>query len=392
MKGRQAEFIIVGGGIMGASLAFHLARRKVGRVLLMERRFLGAGSTGKTGAIIRQHYTHKLTTRMAMQGLQFFQSFEDRVGGPRVFTQSGMILVVPRNDEKRLEAVLQMQQQEGVDVRKISSDDLREMNPDSQLCSDEIAVYEPEAGYVEAMQALASFAEAARRDGAEILQPVEVKGIKIRESHVTGIKTSEGDFSSKNVIIAAGPWAASVAQTAGFHLPVDPCRAQVALFRRPATESGNVSVYCDFANNIYFKPTWGEMMHVGSLGSEEADAKVDPDHCPEIPKESFLSYCHARMCNRLPFMGSSPFRGGYSAMYSITPDWHPLLGAVPGIEGLYCAAGFSGHGFKFSPVVGRLMSELVVDGQTTLDIAPLRLQRFDESQPITTPYGYGVMG
>ena len=79
-------------------------------------------------------------------------------------------------------------------------------------------------------------------------------------------------------------------------------------------------------------------------------------------------------------------------MYSITPDWHTLLGAVPGIEGLYCAAGFSGHGFKFSPVVGRLMSELVVDGQTTLDIAPLRLQRFDESQPITTPYGYGVMG
>jgi sarcosine oxidase subunit beta len=194
-------------------------------------------------------------------------------------------------------------------------------------------------------------------------------------------------------VIAAGPWAARVARTVGIALPVNACRTQVALYRRPAEFAGHLSVYGDFAGAVYFKPTWGELVHVGSISSDEAAAIVDPDEYRQAPDEVFLQECHAALVGRVPPMGRAPGRGGYAALYSITPDWHPILDRLPGIDGLYCAVGFSGHGFKLSPAVGELMSELIADGSaTTLDIHPLRFSRFEEDQPFLSPSAYGVMG
>src|SRR5947209_2645086 len=148
----NCDILIVGGGVMGTSIAWHLARRKVGRVMLLEKSFLGAGSSGKSGAIIRQHYSNRLTTLMAQKSLRVFEHFEDVVGGPPVFTRAGMVLVVNERDRAGLEANLAMQTELSVDVRKVSAQELADIDPNARLMEDEIAAFEAEAGYVEAVQ------------------------------------------------------------------------------------------------------------------------------------------------------------------------------------------------------------------------------------------------
>jgi glycine/D-amino acid oxidase-like deaminating enzyme len=174
---------------------------------------------------------------------------------------------------------------------------------------------------------------------------------------------------------------------------VQACRTQVALYRRPAGETRRGAVYGDFVQGLYFKPTHGEMIHAGSLAGEEIRDPVDPDHYNEAANGDWLPEIRRRLSQRYPAMNRCYGRGGFGALYAITPDWHPILDRLPAVDGAYCAVGFSGHGFKMAPIVGQLMAELVVDGACrSLDVTPLRLARFQENDPVRTPYAYGVMG
>jgi sarcosine oxidase subunit beta len=388
-----ADILIIGGGVMGTSIAFALARRRAGRVVVLEKSFLGAGSSGKSGAIIRQHYSNRLTAAMAQKSLRVFEQFPDAVGGPPVFTRAGMVLIVNERDRAGLDANVAMQRELGINVRMIARDELTDIDPNAQLADDEVAAYESEAGYVEAPQVVASFAEAAGREGAEVRQGVEVKNVIVDKGRVAGVETNEGRYLCGTLVLATGPWAAQLGSAAGLNLPVQACRTQVALFRRPVDSSRRVAIYGDFVQGLYFKPTHGEMIHAGSVAGEEINNPVDPDHYNEAADGDWLPQVRQRLSRRYPAMHRSYGRGGFGALYAITPDWHPILDKLPGIDGAYCAVGFSGHGFKMSPIVGQLMAELVFDGQaTTLDITPLRLARFAEDDLVKTPYAYGVMG
>jgi sarcosine oxidase subunit beta len=393
MMTTASDVLIVGGGVIGCSLAWHLARRRAGRVLLLEKSYPGAGSSGKSGAIIRQHYSNALTVAMARQSLRVFENFPDIVGGPAVFTRTGMAVIVNERDRAGLEANLALQQQHGVDARLVTAQELTEVDPNARLAEDEVAALESEAGYVEAVQVVASYADAARRARADVRLGVEVKAILSERGRVTGVETNEGTYSCGTLVLATGPWAAQLARTLKLALPVQACRTQVALFRRPTDCGRRGLVYGDFVQGIYFKPTHGDMVHAGSLAGEEVRDPVDPDHYNEAADGDWLPQVRQRLGRRYPAMHRGYGRGGYGALYGITPDWHPILDRLPGLEGAYCAVGFSGHGFKLSPVVGQLMAELIVDGKaSTLDITPLRLGRFEENDPVKTPYAYGVMG
>jgi sarcosine oxidase subunit beta len=390
---QSCDILIVGGGVIGTSIAYSLAQRRVGRVVLLEKSYLGAGSSGKSGAIIRQHYSNRLTAAMARHSLRIFEHFDDIVGGPPVFTRTGMILVTHQRDRAGLEANLAMQRELGIDVRLVSVQEVADIDPNAFLAEEELAAFESEAGYVEAVQVVASFAEAARREGADIRQGVEVKGVVTEGDRLVGVDTNEGRYSSGRVVLATGPWAAQLALSSGLHLPVQACRTQVALFRRPTDFGRRGAVYCDFVQGIYFKPTHGDMIHAGSLAGEELQEPVNPDHYNEAADGSWLPQMRQRLGRRYPAMHRGYGRGGFGALYGITGDWHPILDRLPELEGGYCAVGFSGHGFKMSPIVGQLMAELIVGGRaTTLDINPLRLARFGEEDLVTTPYSYGVMG
>jgi sarcosine oxidase subunit beta len=391
---QSGDILIVGGGVMGTSIAYHLARRRAGRVVLLEKAFLGAGSSGKSGAIVRQHYSNRLTAMMAQKSLRVFENFPDAVGGPPVFTHTGMVLVVHEQNRAGLEANLTMQRELGIDVRLVSAQELADIDPNARLGDDELAAFEAEAGYVEAVQVVASFAEAARREGADIRLGVEVKAVVVEKDRVAGVETNEGQYDCGTLVLATGPWAADLARSAGQHLPVQACRAQVALFRRPPDLGRRGAVYGDFVQGIYFKPTHGDMLHAGSVAGEELHDPVDPDHYNEAANGDWLPQVRQRVSRRYPAMHRGYGRGGYGALYEITPDWHPILDRLPGLEGAYCAVGFSGHGFKMSPIVGQLMAELILDGKAgALDITPLRLARFAENDLMQThSYSTGVMG
>jgi sarcosine oxidase subunit beta len=388
-----SDVLVVGGGVIGCSIAFHLARRRVGRVVLLEKAYLGAGSSGKSGAIIRQHYSNALTVAMARKSLAVFENFPDTVGGPPVFTRTGMALLVNERDRAGLDRNIELQRGLGVDVRVVTSQELTEIDANAHLAEDELAAFESEAGYVEAVQVVASYSDAARRARADVRLGVEVKAILTDKGRVTGVETNEGTYQCGTLVLATGPWAAHLARTLKLNLPVQACRTQVALFRRPPDCGRRGVVYGDFVQGIYFKPTHGEMIHAGSLAGEEVNDPVDPDHYNEAADGPWLPQIRQRLGRRYPAMHRGYGRGGFGALYGITPDWHPILDRLPGLEGAYCAVGFSGHGFKMSPIVGQLMTELIVDGKAgTLDIAPLRMSRFDENDLVKTPYAYGVMG
>jgi sarcosine oxidase subunit beta len=388
-----ADILVVGGGVMGTSIAFSLAQRKAGRVVVLEKSFLGAGSSGKSGAIIRQHYSNRLTAAMAQKSLRVFERFADIVGDPPVFTRAGMVIVVNDRDRAGLDANIAMQRELGIDVRLISALELTDIDPNARLADDEVAAYESEAGYVEAVQVVASYAEAARQHGADIRQGVEVRDVIVEKGRVIGAETNEGRCACGALVLATGPWAAQLGRAAGVSLPVQSCRTQVALFRRPVDSSRRLAIYGDFVQGLYFKPTHGEMLHAGSVAGEEMQDPVDPDHYNEAADGDWLAGVRQRLSRRYPTMHRGYGRGGYGALYAITPDWHPILDKLPGIDRAYCAVGFSGHGFKMSPIVGQLLTELIVDGAAkTLDISPLRLERFEENDLVKTPYAYGVMG
>jgi len=390
---RTCDILVIGGGVMGVSIAYHLVQRGAGKIIVLEKSYLGAGASGKSGAIIRQHYSTPLCARMARMSLKVFEQFPDVVGGPAVFTRTGLVLVVKEADKGNLEANLRMQQELGIDTRLVSRQELMEIDSNVRLGEDEVAAYESEAGWVEAVQVVASFADAARSKGAEICEGVEVRGILVQGGKVVGVETNEGRYECRCLVLAAGPWATGVARTAGVELPVQSCRTQVALFRRPPGLARRVSTYADFVQGIYFKPTHGDMLHAGTIGGEELNDPVDPDAYPEAANSDWLPGIRQRLSRRYPAMHRGYGRGGYGALYAITPDWHPILDALPGVEGAYCAVGFSGHGFKLSPLVGQLMAERIIDGQSrTLDIAPLRASRFADQDLIKTQYSYGVIG
>lgn len=390
---QTCDILVVGGGVMGVSIAHALAQRRAGRVVVLEKAFLGAGSSGKSGAIIRQHYSNRLTASMARHSLAVFEHFDDLVGGPPVFTHTGMAIVVNQRDRQALETNVTMQRELGIDVRLISAQELAELDPNARLAEDEAAALEAEAGYVEAVQVLTSYAYAAGRLGADVRQGVEVKALIREGERVAGVETSEGRYECRTVVLATGPWAAQLGREMGLSLPVQACRTQVALYRKPPDFGRRCLVYADFVQGIYFKPTHGDILHAGSIGGEEIQQPVDPDDYNEAADRAWLPQVRQRLSRRYPAMHRGYGRGGYGALYAITPDWHPILDRLPGVEGAFCAVGFSGHGFKMSPVVGQLLAELIVDGQArTLDISSLRLARFAESDLVKTPYAYGVMG
>lgn len=375
------DVVIIGGGVIGASVAFHLAERRAGKILLLEKAHLGAASSGKSGAIIRQYYSHALLTLMARHGLRMYRDFPDIVGGPPVFTHSGMVVVTDAAGRAQLEANVGMLAKLGVEAKMLSPADLKALDARVSVKDDEVAAYEAEAGYCEALQVVASFASAARENGVEVREGTAATGLVLDGEKVAGVATPRGVISTGTVVLAAGGWSAAVADSAGAKIPVKACRAQVALFRRPCEFGPAHAVFGDLTNQIYFRPTHGEITHVGNIDPREEDSPVDPDRYKEVADQNFAAEMREKIQRRYPAMHRGAGRGGYGALYSVTPDWQPIIDRLPGVEGAFCAAGFSGHGFKMAPAVGKLLAELVVDGRAaSFDIHPLRASRFGEGE------------
>lgn len=386
------DAIVIGAGINGAATAFELAKRGL-KVALVERRNVGEGPSGRSSAIVRTHYSNRLTARLALFGLRVFQDFATYVGGECGFRNAGFVVLVDARDQDGLQANMAMQRSVGIHTELLSPPDLAEMVLGLVTTDLVAAAYEPESGYADPYLTVQAYVQAARREGAQLFQNVTVTGIRLAGGKVAGVDSSAGPLSAPIVINAAGPWAAPLAQTAGVELPINPCRVQVAFFRRPPGFESPHPVVGDFINATYFRPETGNLTLVGLIDPSEAAAIVDPDGFDEHVDRSFVLDAGNRLVQRYPPMAAAESTGGYAALYDITPDWHPIVDEVPAHSGLFHCAGFSGHGFKLGPAVGVMMAELVTRATTPQFANQLfRLSRFAEGDPVRGQYDYSIVG
>jgi glycine/D-amino acid oxidase-like deaminating enzyme len=376
------DILIVGGGVVGTSVAFHLAQRRPGRVVLVEKAFLGAGASGKSAALVHQSHRNPATTALARHSAPMFEQFAERVGGPPVFWRTGMVQLFPRAELAEGEAHLQSQRDRGIEVRLISEQELMEVDPNARLADDEAAAFEPGAGYVEAVQVVASLAEAARREGADIRQGVEVRALLAEKGKVVGVETNEGPYECARLVLAAGAWTARLPRTVKIELPVQAGRAQTALFRRPADSGRRGVVFADFVQGLYLRPGQGELILAGDLTPPPSDPPLDPDACNEAADGDWLPSIRQRLIRRYPAMHCGFGRGGYALPTALTPDHQPILDCLPGLEGAFCATGFGNESFLLAPLIGQLLARWIVENTVgDLDLTPLSLARFTEKEP-----------
>lgn len=392
MAQQTADVIIIGGGITGASAAYQLALRGV-RVTLLEKSYLAAGGTGRTVGLVRQHYSNETTARMALRALQVWRDFDRVVGGDVGWVQTGALFIVGPHDLDGLRANVALQREVGIQVELLDPPAICALAP--YLYVDDIggAAYEPDAGCADGAMATNAYAQRARDLGASIEQGVEVTAICTEAGRVTGVQTTQGTYSAPVVINAAGPWGARLARTVGFEVPVEVSRHQVAVFQRPASLSAQHPFVGDFIQGFYLRPETGGLTLVGSLEASEAENKADPDRYVETVDMDFNLAMAELTEHRVPAMRDAEIRKGWAGLYDVTPDWHPVIGPMPGLEGFICAFGWSGAGFKMAPVTGEMLADLAT-GERRCPIDPhlFRFERFAEGDLVRGRYAYNIMG
>lgn len=385
------DVVIVGAGIMGCSSAFQLARRGL-RVAVLDKDGIGMAATGRSSAIVRQHYSNELTARMALHSLRVFQHFDDEVGGECGFRQTGFVVMVPAEDRPGLEANVALHRRVGIATRLLSAEELGHVVPGVETADLVAAAYEPESGYADPHLTTGAFADAARRHGADILLDQEVTGLRFDGDRIVGVRTPKGNVDAPRVVNCAGPWGARVAALAGVSVPINPCRVQVAVFRQPADAPPH-PVVLDFVHATYVRPEIGNLSIGGLIDPAEANAVVDPDAYAQHVDDDFIPFLAERLLRRFPTMGRSESMGGYAGLYAVTPDWHPIIDEIPPGSGCYICSGFSGHGFKLGPAVGVMVADLVT-GETNPPFSPelFRFGRFAEQALVRGTYEYSIAG
>ena len=382
-----ADIVIIGGGVMGCSMLYHLARQGATRALLLERAVLGAGSTGRSQAICRMHYSNPITAALAWDSLQVYANFDDRVGGDAGFVKTGYLVVVEEVDRPSLELNIAMQQELGISAGLVTPAELRELAPMLETFEGEGLAWEPESGYANPYLVTTAYAARARELGAEIATRAEATGIEISGGRVQAVLTGQGRVETPVAVVAAGPWANRLMAGTGVDLPLVPVRHQVALATRPTDRLPDHPIVGDIAQSFSFRPESPTLTMVG-FGEDE----VELDNYNEGIDQPEAASALSRLARRMPGMAESYFRGGWSGLFTTTPDWHPILDRVPGVEGLFCAVGFSGHGFKLAPAIGQAMAELILEGRaSSVDLTPLRFSRFAEGDLLSSRYRYRVL-
>jgi len=384
--------VIIGGGVTGASTAFHLTRRGVRNVTLVDKGTIASGGTGRSSACVRQHYSTAETCRMIRYSLDFFLNFAERVDGASCgFRHTGYLLGVDDKMRAPMEASVALQRATGIDTRLVSPVEMRELEP--RLRTEDLVAgcYEPGSGYCNPVETAQGFARAARAAGARILEDTAVSGLLLDGDRVRGVRTSAGEILAPVVLNAAGLWSAPVAAMAGVALPIHVCRHKINIVSWPEADRRPHPMVYDFVTNIYTRPELGEHILVGGLDAEESRDAADPDAYKEGVSLDESTDALARVSHRFPVLGNGHIARGYAGCFDVTPDWHPILDRV-GPEGYHVAAGFSGHGFKLSPAVGNMVATLIVDGPGGHpDLPTFRLSRFAEGKPIRGTYGDWLM-
>jgi sarcosine oxidase subunit beta len=383
---KTADVVILGTGVMGTSIAFHLAKRKAGKIVILDKDHVGRGGSGRSSALIRIHYSFPAEVELALISLHMFQNWQEVVGAPGDFRRTGFVRIVHPVETARLKLNVEMQRELGATVELIDKHQLRELEPDWNVDDVELAAYEPDSGYGDGAGVAGDFLSAARDLGAIYVSRTQATALHVNDDYVRGVVTDHGTISSPVVIAATGPWTRPLLLQAGYDVPIECEYHQVAILRNAPGMKGGGCACIDSVTATYFRSDAHDKFLVGDFYGKRP---VDPDDFPQRASDESLEEIIERACRRVPKLEGAEVMRGVTGVYDMTPDSRPLLGEIPGIRGLFVCAGFSGMGFKISPAIGLVMSELVLDGKaSSVDIGPFRPSRFAENAPIKAEYEY----
>jgi len=386
---RTAEVIVVGGGVNGTSTAFHLAERGM-QVILLDRGEIAGASTGRSGGLVRMHYTDPYQARLANESLPYFRDWQHRVGvGDPGFARTGFIQTATPVNTDALGANVRMLQGIGVNTCLVNGDDVRRLAPYADTDDLALCAYEPDSGCAMPGETARSFAAAAVQRGAEIVTGAAVTALRVEGGRVVGVRTETEEFAAPIVIVCAGVWSVPLFAALGVELPIVPHRTQVVLFdRRGRLPEGNAGhmVFIDAALGSYFRP-YGETETL--IGVRQRNRLVpSADQYHERADTDIIADSKQALARRIPEMEGALVTRDWAGILDMTPDHCPILDANIGAEGLFLAAGFSGSGFKSGPYVGNLMATWAATGTRPEHAAPFPLARFADGNPITPAHPY----
>src|SRR4051812_24835242 len=378
---QTADVVIIGGGIVGSSIAYHLTEQGCKNVIVIEREaHQGKGSTGKSMGGVRAQFSTPVNIQMSLYSIPFYASFDERLGNPAGYRPQGYLFLATTDAHLRYLATnMQKQVELGLkSVEKVTAEDIAKTYPllkmddvlGGNFCSTD--------GFVDPYSAMVGFMTKATEQGARLWRGTEVTGISVDCNGVAAVVTSRDSISTHTVINAAGPWAAQIAKMIGIDLPVVPLR-RMLVPTEPFNEYPHTApMTIDMSNGFHFRPE--------SLGF--LLAWNDPEETPGYKTDfepTFIEKILTRAADRVPVfenLAVNPKRA-WAGLYEMTPDHHPILGAVPQVPGFFCANGFSGHGVMHAPATGKILSDLVLQGETSLiDAKLLDLARFAEARTI----------
>jgi len=374
---RTADVVVVGGGVVGASVAYHLAAAGVGNVLLLERAdHLAAGSTGACAGGFRFQFSSEVNVRLSQASVPMITGFTEVHGLPLDVAQDGYLFLV-RNEELWGDFVdaNRLHRSLGVEADVLTPEEAGALAPGISLDGLVGATFGSRDGIADPSGLTQGYATLARQAGAEIELGVDVTGVGVMSGRVSGVETDAGRIDAPAVVNAAGPWAAVLASTAGIELPVEPIPRHVLVTGAFPGAPERRTLVIDAETSFYFhREGHGVLMGMGGLNER---ASFDT-----VPDERFVAEELLPTALRLfPPIEEASIEHSWVGLYEMTPDRHPIIGPAPGVTGFFLANGFSGHGFQHAPVVGKLMAELIVEGEaTTVDISALGLERFESGE------------
>lgn len=374
----KTQIVIIGGGVMGASTAYHLARRGCREVVLLERGpVFGGGATGKCAGGIRYQFSTEINIRLSQLSLPMLENFEAETGQPLPLHWPGYLFLLTRETEiEPARQIVTLQHRLGVPTEWLSGDEVRRWLPCLAAGDVLAATFYAREGLADPHGVVNGYIQAARRLGVKTLTDTPVSGIEIQAGRVAGVQTPRGRIACESIVNAAGPWSGLVSEMAGVPLPVTPVRRQLLTTTPLPDIPPDFPVVIDLAQGLGFHREGAGLL----TGMSRPD---EPPGFDESVDEAWELVHLEAAIQRLPLLAQAGRLAHWAGLYEMTPDHHPILGAVPGLAGYYLITGFSGHGFMHGPVSGLLLAEIILDGRaTTLDVSSLDYGRFSQNRLI----------
>ncbi|MEZ5738364.1 MAG: FAD-binding oxidoreductase [Burkholderiaceae bacterium] len=389
------DVIVIGAGVVGTSVAWNLAALGAARVLVLERGQIGSGTTAQSSGILRTHYSVVENIELAQRSWAIFERFAEHLEDDDAsagLVRCGYLIASPEGPKLApLRAALAAQQARGIAVELLTPGEATERLPICRFDDAALIGYEPQAGFADAYLVASSYARAARRRGVRFLEGVGVERLLFDGNRVIGVQTATGDFHAPVVVSTQNIWSHELAAWTGIRVPLAPERHRVVAFEGPQAYTYQMPVYKDLGSRgmLYCRSYGGRQMLVSEGTAGEVLAGPDNDQ-GDVPMD-YVAELGEQVVERFASFADAGLASAWTGVYDVTPDWNPVLGPVPQVPGLVVGFGFSGHGFKLSPAVGRVLAQAALQQATDVSLAPYALSRFDQGNLLRGGYGVGAV-